>query len=356
MAKTADTLEVDYDEFCGALAAKDLQPLWKINKQLMPQQPHPKTLPWLWKWSTLLPLAQRAGELITIDRGGDRRVLALCNPGLNGMPYTSTTLWGAIQYLGPGESAPAHRHTPGAIRFVMEGEGVWTTVNGDACDMSPGDLILTPNWHWHDHTNAGSDPMVWFDGLDLPLVGWLESVFFEVYPDNVQPVKSRNGSERFFGTGTVPANGQEGSLNSPLLRFPYLEVSARLNAMLEEADLDVASLKYVNPLTGRSALPTLGLEMTRIKEGASTTPYRKTGSSVVVVFRGAGHSVIDGQRFDWSENDIFVVPSWVTVEHVAAELTDLFVTTDRPVLEVLGLFREEHLEQRQDVTTTFEPR
>ncbi|MQB00655.1 MAG: cupin domain-containing protein [Actinobacteria bacterium] len=356
MAKIADTLQVDYDEFCGALAAKDLQPLWKINKQIMPQQPHPKTLPWLWNWSTLLPLAQRAGELITIDRGGDRRVLALCNPGLNGMPYTSTTLWGAVQYLAPGESAPAHRHTPGAIRFVMEGEGVWTTVNGDACDMTPGDLVLTPNWHWHDHTNAGDQPMVWFDGLDLPLVGWMESVFFELYPDNLQPIDARNGSERLYGRGTVPTDREEQSLHSPLLRYPYSEVSLQLDAMLEETGLEVTTLNYVNPINGHSALPTLGLEMTRIREGASTRPYRKAGSSIVVVFRGAGHSVIDGQRFDWSEHDIFVIPSWATVEHVASESSDLFVTTDRPVLQVLGLFREEYLEHPQKVTGTFEPR
>lgn len=274
---TADTLQVDYDEFCGALAANDL--LWKINRQLMPRQPHPKTVPWLWKWTTLLPLAQRAGELITIDRGSDRRVLALCNPGLNGMPYTSTTLWGAIQYLAPGESAPAHRHSPGAIRFVMEGDGVWTTVNGDACDMTPGDLILTPNWHWHDHTNAGSEAMVWFDGLDLPLVGWMESVFFELYPDNLQPIESRNRSENLYGAGTIPTNDGDPGLNSPLLRYPYSQVDARLDSMLEETKLEVASLSYVNPITGRSALPTLGLEMIRLKKGASTYAYRKSNCS-----------------------------------------------------------------------------
>ena len=101
-----DTLEVGYDEFCGALAAKDLQPLWTQAAQLMPPEPIPRTLPWLWKWSTVLPLARRAGELIALGRGGERRVLALANPGLGGLPYTSSTLWGAYQYLGARESAP----------------------------------------------------------------------------------------------------------------------------------------------------------------------------------------------------------------------------------------------------------
>src|SRR6266851_3205735 len=113
------TIEVGYDEFCGALAARDLRPLWKIAKQLMPHVPLPTTQAWLWKWDDVLPLAKRAGELITLERGGDRRVLALANPGLGGLPFTSTTLWGALQYLGPRESAPAHRHTPSAIRFVL---------------------------------------------------------------------------------------------------------------------------------------------------------------------------------------------------------------------------------------------
>ena len=139
----AYTVEVGYDEFCGALAARDLQPLWKMAKQLMPEVPLPTTRPWLWKWDDILPLAKRAGEIITLDRGGDRRVLAFANPGLKGLPFTSTTLWGAVQYLGPRESAPAHRHSPSAIRFVMTGSGVYTTVNGDAVHMEPGDLILT---------------------------------------------------------------------------------------------------------------------------------------------------------------------------------------------------------------------
>ncbi len=116
------TVEVGYDEFCGALAARDLKPLWKIAKQLMPEVPLPTTLPWLWKWDDIHPLAKRAGEIVTLARGGDRRVLAFANPGLKGLPFTSTTLWAAIQYLGPRESAPAHRHTPSAIRFTSARE------------------------------------------------------------------------------------------------------------------------------------------------------------------------------------------------------------------------------------------
>ncbi|MDQ6874767.1 MAG: cupin domain-containing protein [Actinomycetota bacterium] len=352
-----DTVEVGYDEFCGALAAKDLQPLWTQASKLMPPEPIPATLPWLWKWRTVLPLAERAGQLIDITRGGDRRVLAFANPGLHGLPYTSSTLWGAFQYLGPHETAPAHRHSPAALRFVVEGDGVWTTVDGDACDMSAGDLILTPSGCWHDHTNGSDQPMVWFDGLDLPLVGALEAVFFELYPDLMQPVpQPHNLSERLYGgRGTQPLTASPSS-HSPLLLYRWADTDATLNAMLEGGAGPIASLRYANPATGGAVMPTLGCEMHRIVPGKSTTPHRKVGSSIYVVFRGRGHSIINGQRFDWEPGDVFVTPSWSTVEHQADEPADLFAVTDRPVLEALHLFREECPAPAQQAVATFEPR
>lgn len=353
-----DTVEVGYDELCGALAAKDLQPLWTQAAALMPERPTPATLPWLWKWRTVLPLAERAGQLIDITRGGDRRVLAFANPGLHGLPYTSSTLWGAFQYLGAHETAPAHRHSPAALRFVLEGEGVWTTVQGDACDMSAGDLILTPSGRWHDHTNGSDRPMVWFDGLDLPLVGALEAVFFEVYPDRMQPVRQpHNLSERLYGgRGTQPLATGPMPSHSPLLLYRWADTDAALSALLESGPGPMVSLRYANPTTGGGVLPTLGCEMHRIVPGEPTPPHRKVGSSIYVVYGGHGHSVINGQRFDWERGDVFVTPSWSTVEHRANELADLFAVTDRPVLEALHLFREESPAEAQQVVATFEPR
>lgn len=355
---TTHTVEVGYDEFCGALQAKDLQPLWTQNTKLMPKQPHPRTLPWLWKWTTILPLAERAVDLITLDKGGDRRVLALANPGLGGMPYTSTTLWGAVQYLGPHESAPAHRHSPAAIRFVMEGEGVWTTVDGDACDMRPGDLILTPKGAWHDHTNAGDAPMAWFDGLDLPLVGYMEAVFFERYPGTLQPIEGRNLSEqRHGGAGLLPAGPAPTTpRRSPLLRYAWDETDRALTTLLRQRGGKMASIRYADPLTGASALPTLGCEMHRLLPGERTAPLRKVGSSIYVVLHGAGRTVIDGQRFDWTKGDIFVAPSWSVVDHEALEPADLFSISDRPILEALDLYKEESTGSAQDVTGVFEPK
>ena len=353
-----DTLEVGYDEFCGALAAKDLQPLWTQAARLMPREPIPRTLPWLWRWRSVLPLAQRAGELVTIERGGERRVLALANPGLGGLPYTSSTLWGAFQYLGPRESAPAHRHTPAALRFVIEGRGVWTTVDGDACDMGPGDLVLTPSWSWHDHSNPTDAPMVWFDGLDLPLAAAMESVFFEPYPDLMQPVETdHNASERVFGGRAMrPVGEAPNPRHSPLFIYRYRDTGEALGRLLAARGGPAASIEFVNPSNGASAMPTLGCEMHRLVAGRSTRPHRKVGSSIYVVFQGAGHSVVNGERFDWERGDALVTPSWSLVEHHPAEPSDLFAVTDRPVLESLHLFREETLDRPQEVRRTFVPK
>lgn len=348
------TVEVGYDEFCGALAARDLQPLWKISKQLMPDVPLPTTQAWLWKWDDILPLAKRAGEIVTLERGGDRRVLAFANPGLRGLPFTSTTLWGAIQYLGPRESAPAHRHTPSAVRFVMTGSGAYTTVNGDAVEMEPGDLILTPIWNWHDHNNRGDEPMVWFDGLDLPLVTTLESIFFENHPDLQQPVEGRNLSERTFtSVGLREIGAASPPAHSPLLRYRWDETDRALEALHRARGGTLASLEYINPLTGGRAVATFACEMHRLYSGGRTPTQRKTGSSIYVVFRGTGRTVINGQVFEWAPGDVFVTPSWAAVDHEAEETADLFAVSDRPVMQALHLYREETLPSPQQINGRF---
>jgi gentisate 1,2-dioxygenase len=353
---SAHTVEVGYDEFCGALAARDLQPLWKIAKQLMPEVPLPTTQPWMWKWDDILPLAKRAGEIVTLQRGGDRRVLAFANPGLRGLPFTSTTLWGAIQYLGPRESAPAHRHTPSAIRFVMTGSGAYTTVDGDAVHMESGDLILTPNWNWHDHNSSADEPMVWFDGLDLPMVTTLESIFFENHPERLQPVEGHDLSERTFtGVGLRELGAASPPAHSPLLRYRWGETDRALEALYRARGGPLVSLEYTNPLTGGPVVATFACEMHRVYAGARTPSRRKTGSSIYVVFRGRGRSVISGQLFEWSPGDVFVTPSWAAVDHQAEETADLFAISDRPVLEALHLYRQHALPTPQEIRGRFSP-
>ncbi|MQB00648.1 MAG: cupin domain-containing protein [Actinobacteria bacterium] len=348
------SVQHEIDQLYLDLETSDLQPLWTQGPALQPFQPAPRTKAWMWEWETLVALAQRAGKLITIDRGGDRRVLSMVNPGLGGLPFITPTLWGAIQYLNGHEQAPGHRHTAGAVRFVLQGEGTWTTVNGDAIDMSPGDLILTPSWHWHDHTNESDDAMVWFDGLDLPLVYMLEAGFFEPYPvEELQPVRGHNLSEKLYGNGTAPIGPEERDVTAPLLVYRYTHSDRRLSALVEMGGGPLVGIEFLNPLTGSNAIPTFSNEMYRLVPGSRTMPVRKVGNSVFLVFKGSGTSIVDGKRFDWRQGDVFVAPSWAAVEHEASEQADLFVISDRPIMQALGIFRSETLDDHQEEVSTF---
>jgi gentisate 1,2-dioxygenase len=355
-----DAVEHELAAFYADLVAARLQPLWTITEDLLPATPKPKAVPWLWPAETMRPLAERAIGLIPIERGGERRVLSLANPGLGGRPYAAGTLWGAIQCLGPRESAPAHRHTPGAIRFVLEGSGVWTTVDGDACDMGPGDLVLTPAWTWHDHNNGGDSNMFWFDGLDLPMIETLDAVFFEPHPELQQPVRGEhNRSERAHGSAAGKHTAERVTdvdrVPSPLLVYRWADTDAELTKLAAATDEGVVSLEFTNPESGASVLPTLACGMHRIVPGRSSLPVRRSGNTVYVVYRGEGYTVMDGCRFDWRAGDMFVAPSWSAVEHHASVQADLFSTGDSPVLRAFGIYREDTLPEPQDVTSTFQP-
>ena len=349
--------EAKLDAFYADLSTVDLQPLWTQTKTLMPAFPAPVARPWLWQGETLRALASRARDLITIERGGERRVLALANPGLAGAPFATPTLWGAIQALGPHESAPAHRHTAAALRFVLEGDGVWTTVDGDACRMHAGDLVLTPAWTFHDHTNDGDEPMLWFDGLDMPLALTLDAIFYENHPDLNQAVRGFDLSEQqYAASGRLPYGAPRSGPHSPLLVYRWAESDTLLAGMIDAGGGPMASIEFVDPTSGRPVLPTMTCALHRVVPNGRTASRRKTGSSIFVVYRGRGRSVIGNQAFEWSAGDMFVVPSWYPVDHVAETDSDLFEVSDEAALRALHLFREETLDAHQDIGATFEPR
>lgn len=350
--EAGDATQALYEE----LANEHLAPLWRLHDGIMAPEPRPTTLAWQWQGSTLRRLAALAGALVPIDRGGDRRVLSVANPGLAGAPWAAPTLWGAIQQLGPHEGAPAHRHSPAAIRFVLEGTGVWTTVEGDAIAMEPGDLVLTPPGLWHDHLNTTDTPMTWFDGLDMPLVCYLDATFVDKRPPvDHQTETGRNLSESTWRTGTVvDVAAPTDSPYSPRLRYPWWETDGALREAVERADGAPATVSFRNPATGAPALPTLECRMHRIPQARRTAPVRKTGHSLFVVFHGSGESVIGGTRFQWEPGDIIVAPSWAPVEHGADSNVDLFEIGDEPVLRALHLFRQELLDAPQTVDTEFD--
>src|SRR5438046_9204628 len=168
----AQALEAYYRDLEGYSAA----PLWTVLHQLLTPEPRPKAVPHLWSWAELRPQVYRAGELIGTDEA-ERRVVMLLNPGLNGECAVTGTLYAGLQLILPGEIARSHRHTAAALRFIVEGHGAYTAVDGEKTIMNPGDMVLTPNWTWHDHGNESPEPMVWLDGLDLPLVNQLDAMF-----------------------------------------------------------------------------------------------------------------------------------------------------------------------------------
>ncbi|WP_208024583.1 cupin domain-containing protein [Amycolatopsis pithecellobii] len=281
-------------------------------------------------------------------------MLVLANPGLDGMPFTSSTLWGAIQYLGPRETAPAHRHTAAALRFVLEGSGVFTTVNGDRVDMAAGDLILTPGWDWHDHTNTSDGSMAWFDGLDLPAVYNLDAVFFERFAESMQPLTGSDLSEVTHAEAGVRPTTEEVPLKRQV-RYRWERTDRALDALLRESGQCSATIEYIDTRTGGSVLPTIACEAQRLLPGYRTPTRRHAGSRICVVYEGSGIAVIGGKRFDWERGDVFVAPSWAAIDLESHTPSSLFWMTDRPLLQALGLYRQHQAEQHQVIEATFEP-
>ena len=333
-----------------------LVPLWTEIGGLMPRQPRSQAQPHLWRWDRLKALAAEAGRIVPVGRGGERRAIALANPALGGRPFATPTLWAAIQYLMPGEDAPEHRHTQHAFRFVVEGEGVWTVVNGDAVRMSRGDFLPQAGWHWHAHHNAASQPMAWIDGLDIPFSYYTESQFFEVGRERISAAEKstpeRSRAERLWGhPGLRPLSQPDAPTATPLLAYRWVDTDRALADQLAlEAEGHAATVspghaavRFANPANGRDVLPTIRAEMHRLRAGASSLPRREVGSSVFQVFEGAGTVTVGERTWTVSRGDLFVVPSWVSVSLTASADAglDLFRFSDSPIFEALHAHRQE---------------
>lgn len=349
---TAITQETDPDlaQLYTDFASANLNPLWTQLDNLMSAAPASQAVPFVWRWSNLYALAQRAGDLVPVGRGGERRAIALANPGLGGVPYVSPTLWAAIQYLGPRETAPEHRHSQNAFRFVVEGEGVWTVVNGDPVAMRRGDFLLTPGWAWHGHHNETDQPMAWIDGLDIPFVSYTDTGFMEFGHDGVTddatPEISR--SERLWAhPGLRPLVGLDDRTSSPIAcyRWKYTDAALREQLALEDEGYPAtsepghAAVRYTNPTTGGDVLPTIRTEFHRLRAGAATRTRREVGSSVYQVFEGTGTVRLGGADHAVAKGDLFVVPSWVDWTITADTELDLFTFSDAPIMERLGFNR-----------------
>jgi gentisate 1,2-dioxygenase len=284
-------------------------------------EPQSRAVPYLWHWRDLRPQAMRAAELVGTAQA-ERRVLRLTNPELSGI--ASNTLVANIQIVMPGEIARAHRHTADALRLIIEGSGGYTVVNGERVPMSPGDLVLTPNWCWHDHANDTDAPMIWLDGLDTPLVRMLEAGFFEEYPEDRQAIGA--------------------PVNTSQWHYPMSEMRAELHRLAAtKTDNEALVLEYNNRTTGGPVMPTIACYMRMLRPGEKARAWRRVGCTSYHVVEGAGYSVVGGQQLDWEDKDVFTVPTWTFCEHVNSgdRPAFLFSFSDTPVMKALSLYREE---------------
>jgi gentisate 1,2-dioxygenase len=332
------------EQFYRELAPHNMAPLWEVLRSLVTREPATPCVPALWRYDEVRPYLMRAGRLITAQEA-ERRVLVLENPALAGKSSITHALYAGLQLILPGEVARAHRHSQSALRFIIEGEGAFTAVEGERTYMRPGDFVITPSWTWHDHGNETAEPMVWLDGLDIPLVALLDASFMEPGDAEQQMVTRPAGdSLARFGAGLLPVDWRPATRTSPVFSYPYERTREALETLRRKAEWDAChglKLRYVNPATGDHAMPTIATFMQLLPKDFSGAPYRSTDAAVYVCVEGRGETRVGGETFGWGPRDVFVVPSWARHFHHAVEDTVLFSFSDRSVQEKLGLWREE---------------
>lgn len=336
-------------QYYARIRRLNLFPLWEQLRNLVPQQPATACVPQVWHYADLRPLLLESAGLITAAEAL-RRVLILENPGLAGQAAITPSLYAGLQLIMPGEIAPAHRHTQSALRFIVEGRGAYTAVDGERSFMEPGDFVITPAWTWHDHGNelrAGAEPVIWLDGLDVPLVRFLGAGFSQdAESERHELARPEGASFARYGHNMAPVRQVRRSNASPVFNYPYARTREALHALSRTeaaGEWDGWKLRYINPLTGGSPMPTIGAAMQLLPAGFQGKGYRSTDGTVFSVVEGCGVAVVNGQPLPFDAKDVFVVPPWQTVRLQARTDCVLFSYSDRPVHEALGLHREELL-------------
>ncbi len=331
-------------EYYARLATKHTAPLWEVLGRLVLPQPRPFAQPYLWSYRDLRSLLMEGGQVISAQEA-ERRVLVLENPGLRGQSQITQSLYAGLQLILPGEVAATHRHAASALRLVVEGTGAYTAVDGERTTMHPGDFILTPSWTYHDHGNPGDEPVVWLDGLDVPIVNMLDTSFAEHYPIDTQPtVRSEGDALVRYGANMLPLEYKATSLAAPVFVYPYARSRDTLEQLHRNGPLHSChgvKMQYVNPVTGGYPLPTIAAVLQYLPSGFRGDPYRATDAAVYSVIEGTGASRIGDRTLEWQARDIFVVPSWLPVSHAASSDAVLFSFSDRATQKALGLWREE---------------
>ena len=311
----------DIEAFYRTLPEKSVEPLWLQMSQLVLPTPSPKATPAIWRYSDIRPALIQAGDIVSAEQA-ERRVLMLVNPSLKA-PCTTDTIYGGLQLVLPHETAPAHRHVAFALRFIIEGNRGFTAVSGEKIQMERGDIILTPSWQWHDHGNEGSDPVIWLDGLDLPVFQFLRLNFAQQYAENRYPSTLTEESKAVFKWAPV-------------------------QQALRRTQGTYARYEY-RTQDGKHLSHTLSAQAERLSAGASAPETQSTLSYIYHVVEGEGYSTIlspgkvPAQRIQWSSKDTFAVPAWSKLTHTSTMSEgDVFLVAinDRPMVEALGLLKD----------------
>ena len=335
------------EELYAEMAPKGLLPLWEALANLVTKTPQTPVISAKWKYGDIRTHLMRAGELISAKQA-ERRVLVLENPGLQGTHAITSTLYAGLQLILPGEVAPCHRHAQSALRFVMEGSGAFTAIDGEKAMMEKYDLVLTPNWQWHDHGNTTDDPMIWLDGLDIPLVNHFDTSFAETlagtdaHPESMPPGDTLSR----YGKNLRPIRGSQSDRrpkHMPLFHYPYKEWHSSLTDLSNSEAPDPHfgyALEFINPSTGGAIMPTISAHVRLLPRGFETAERRSTDGSVYVVLEGSGSAMVGDVEHTLEEGDFFVVPSWHPVQIKADQDLTLFGYSDRTSQEKLNLFRD----------------
>ena len=341
---------IDYDAFREELKARSLAPLWEVLRSLVPDRPRPQAVPALWRYADLRPALIRAGELISAETA-ERRVLILENPALPGQSRITSMLYAGLQLILPGEVARCHRHSQSALRFVMEGDGAYTAVDGERLYMSRGDLILTPGRTWHDHGNETQEPMIWLDGLDIPLVAAFDTGFAE-HPSSgeLRQFEARPSGDTLarYGSNLRPARSADlrAFEYGSLLKFPFSQWREALETLRRAErwdEHDGLRMEFASPRDGGSMMSTISAFCQLIPKGMTTRPLKSTDGLIVVVVEGRGKAILDRKEFSLNVGDVLAAPSWSERNFVAEDDLVLFSYSDRAAQQRLDLWREELL-------------
>jgi gentisate 1,2-dioxygenase len=326
-----------YEDISKDWKAANMRPLWESALAHKVREGGPA--PHHWKWKAVRPLIDDAMK-VTSPAAVERRVLTLTDPeATGGAGSTLTNLATGFQILLPGEKARPHRHTMNALRFVIEGNGASTVVDGKDCPMEEGDLVITPGWTWHEHIHRGNAPIIWLDALDAPLHRYLGTDKFEPGPAHDLP--NTPADSAFAVPNIVPELSDGPTPFSPVFRYPWKDARNAVRAAPTWKD-GSRRVRYINPITGGSTMPLMDCFLIQIDKGTETVRFRTTANAVCLVCEGRGTTKVGEDTIAWEKNDVFSLPhgNWIT--HRADETSTLFLVTDRDTLRRLDLLQEQY--------------